>query len=383
MLRLAVTCFGLASAFCAPTQVKPNLDAASLYKNVQCAVVIIELYGPDGKVASTGSGFLVSSDGRILTNCHVIAHSKQATVRLANGDAYDTVDVISIDKRKDIALLKIQAVELPALKLGRSASMEVGHGVFSVSSPLGVFQNTLSQGIVSGIREMDGYRVFQISAPISGGSSGGPIFNDVGEVIGLATFQVQAGRNLNFAVPIDYARGMMGATQTQPLASVYEPPPAVPVPPPKDTPKPDVTPQRVALASAARLEEMKRISSGIYLERQLGTWTPEDAQGVLGDPVRHRFVYDNAKNVTGDIFAYPDPTRLYREFELDFDKTARMLLTVYTFPWQMTWDGCKKAWGDSVAVTRNPDGSRFYAYKNRRLTVYAQKDGTVISFFVY
>lgn len=74
---------------------------------------LIETYGEDGKVSGSGSGFLVSADGQILTNFHVIAHSKRATVTLTNQDAYDSVGVLDVDKRKDIALLKIKAVNLP------------------------------------------------------------------------------------------------------------------------------------------------------------------------------------------------------------------------------------------------------------------------------
>jgi S1-C subfamily serine protease len=82
------------------------------------SVVLIETYGDDGKVSGSGSGFLVSADGQILTNFHIIAHTKRATVRLANEDAYDYVGFLDVDKRKDIALLKIKAVNLPYLRLG-------------------------------------------------------------------------------------------------------------------------------------------------------------------------------------------------------------------------------------------------------------------------
>ena len=86
----------------ATSQDRTNLDPTQLYRQVQASVVLIEVYGADGKVTKTGSGFVVSADGRLLTNYHVIAHAKQATVRLANGDAYDAVEAVSIDKRKDI-----------------------------------------------------------------------------------------------------------------------------------------------------------------------------------------------------------------------------------------------------------------------------------------
>ena len=93
-----------------------GVDAGVLYKLSSPAVVTIEALGDDGKIKNTGSGLLTSTDGKLLTNYHVISSTKNATVRLANGDAYDRVEVISIDKRKDIAYLKIPAVDLPFLK---------------------------------------------------------------------------------------------------------------------------------------------------------------------------------------------------------------------------------------------------------------------------
>jgi len=95
-------------------------DPGNLYKQASPAVVLIEALGDDGKPFKSGSGLLVTADGRLLTNYHVISHAKKATVKLANGDAYDLVEVLGVDKRKDIAFLKIPAVDLPVAKLGRS-----------------------------------------------------------------------------------------------------------------------------------------------------------------------------------------------------------------------------------------------------------------------
>jgi S1-C subfamily serine protease len=254
------------------------LDPGTLYKQASPAVVIIEVSGSDGKLAKTGSGLLVSADGRLLTNYHVISHSKQATVKLANGDAYDLIEVIAIDKRKDIAFLKIPAVDLPFVKLGRSNAVEIGHTVYSIGSPLGL-QNTLSQGLVSGIREMDGYRLFQISAPISQGSSGGPVFNVNGEVIGIAVLTIEGGQNLNFAIPIDYARGMLGMSQTQPLASIYEP-----EPPPDSKAGPQLEEAKMPATSAVVIPDEMRKGAFGFLELKMGAWKLDDARHVLGDP---------------------------------------------------------------------------------------------------
>ncbi|MBL8196299.1 MAG: trypsin-like peptidase domain-containing protein, partial [Blastocatellia bacterium] len=226
---IAITCF-LMMAFYSSTynvsvaQVAEATIAKEVFKQAEPSVVLIEVYNEKGEVFGKGSGFIVSTDGKILTNYHVIEHTKKATVRLANGDAYDTVDVIDIDKRKDIALIKIRAVELKALTLGKSVTTEVGEKVYCLGNPLGALRNTLSEGIISALRAGDGYKYFQISAPISHGSSGSPVMNSKGEVIGIAVASIEEGQSLNFAIPIDYAKGMLTATGLQTLASIYEPP---------------------------------------------------------------------------------------------------------------------------------------------------------------
>lgn len=355
----------------------PVTTAADLYKQASPSVVLIETYDSKGEVSARGSGFLVSAEGAILTNYHVIAHTKQATVRLANEDAYDTVMVLEIDKRKDIALIKIKGFGLPYLKLGRSQNVEVGETVYSLSNPLGVFQNTLSEGIVSGIRPADGYKYFQISAPISHGSSGGPIFNSKGEVIGIAVATIEEGQNLNFAVPIDYARGMvtdMGSPK--PLAAIYEPEPEKA---PESANTPGNVPAVPVASKVAISEEMKK-SSYWYVVSKLFAWTKTQADAELGEPVRDRHAFDQNNNIVGEIYAYADPTRLLREMELSFDSKTQKLTAVYGYPWDFTWTQCKALWGDKVTTTKNADGSRFHNYKDRNLHVLVNKDDKVINF---
>ncbi|MGD1068760.1 MAG: trypsin-like peptidase domain-containing protein [Bryobacteraceae bacterium] len=360
------------------TYAQSTLDPGTLYKQASPAVVLIEALGSDGKVASTGSGLLVSADGRLLTNYHVIAHAKQATVRLANGDAYDLVEVITVDKRKDIAFLKIPAVDLPFVKLGRSNGVEIGASVYSIGSPLGL-QNTLSQGLVSGIRDMDGYRLFQISAPISHGSSGGPIFNLNGEVIGIAVLTIEGGQNINFAIPIDYARGMLGMSQTQPLATVYEPEP------PPETSKESTGVTKASTAAVVRVipEEMRK-SAFVFLETKMGAWHLDDARNLLGEPTRLRDALVGAQ-VDGKIYAFPDPTGGMREFELNFANSTGLLRAVYAYPQaaSMRLQAAQELWGRNYREVKNPNGTRSYIYNDRRLMVLTDKGGIIINLGVY
>jgi hypothetical protein len=356
-----------------------SLDAETLYKRASPAVVIIEAAGSDGKPAKAGSGLLVSADGKLLTNYHVISHSKQATVRLANGDAYDLIEVIAVDKRKDIAFLKIPAVDLPFVKLGRSNAVEIGHTVYSIGSPFGL-QNTLSQGLVSGIRDMDGYRLFQISAPISPGSSGGPVFNVNGEVIGLAVRTLEGGQNLNFAIPIDYARGMLGMSQMQPLASIYEPEP----PESKAEPQPEATKMPATSAATAIPDEMRK-SSFAFLAKKMGTWKLDDARHVLGEPLRQRDAFMGT-TIDGVIYAFYDPTNALGEFELNFANSTGVLQAVYAHPspiHPMQLVEAQHLWGRDYKEKTNPNGTRRYLYNKRALIVITNKKGTVTTIGVY
>lgn len=169
-----------------------------------------------------GSGILIDPSGRILTNHHVIRDAKSARVKLASGDVYEEVQVLADDARRDIAVLQIPGFDLPSLQMGNSDSVRIGSPVVLIGSPLGL-ENTVSTGIVSGRRqEPQGYQLIQITAPASPGSSGGAVLNAQGAVVGIAVSQMQAGQNLNFAVPINYARGLLAHLGKEPVA-VLEP----------------------------------------------------------------------------------------------------------------------------------------------------------------
>ena len=197
---------------------------------------------------------------------------------------------------------------------------------------------------MSGIRPADGYKYFEISAPISHGSSGGPIFNSKGEVIGIAVATIEEGQNLNFAVPIDYARGMvtdMGSPK--PLAAIYEP----------RTGESSRECQHAWQCSRSSGGKQSRDLRGdeeiellvcclqaFRLDQNAG------GRGGLGEPVRDRHAFDQNNNIVGEIYAYADPTRLLREMELSFDSKTQKLTAVYGYPWDFTWTQCKALWGD-------------------------------------
>lgn len=196
-------CSSVGSAF---PQVRPTItDVAKQRK--QC-VVMVATYDKDGGTLGIGSGFIIQSDGVIVTNHHVIDGAFSASVRVSNGDIFDSVTLLESDKRRDLVVLKVRALKLPTCPLGDSDTADVGQHVIAIGNPIGLSQ-TVSDGIVSALRQMQGYRVIQLTAPISEGSSGGPLLNDLGDVIGVTTAGYDEGQNLNIAVPINYVKPLI------------------------------------------------------------------------------------------------------------------------------------------------------------------------------
>jgi len=161
-------------------------------------------------VHGVGSGFIVNSDGVILTNAHVVANAQEVTVKLTDKREFKA-KVIGIDKPTDIAVLKIDAHDLPTVKLGDSEKTKVGDWVLAIGSPFG-FENTATAGIVSAKSRSlpdEGYVPFiQTDVAVNPGNSGGPLFNLNGQVIGInAQIYSNSGgyQGLSFAIPIDVA----------------------------------------------------------------------------------------------------------------------------------------------------------------------------------
>ena len=161
---------------------------------------------------SLGTGFVVRADGWIATNLHVIVGGPHVkiTLRDIRGDReLDAVEVIAASPEHDLALVRVEARGLPVLTLGDSDGVRPGDSVVAIGNPYGL-EDTVSNGLVSARRHIDAdLEVLQISAPIAPGSSGGPLFNDRGEVIGVATAVLQEGQNLNFGMPVRYLAPMM------------------------------------------------------------------------------------------------------------------------------------------------------------------------------
>jgi hypothetical protein len=123
--------------------------------------------------------------------------------------------------------------------------------------------------------------------------------------------------------------------------------------------------------------------SAPYLQRQLGRWRLADARHLLGESPRHRLAYDESRQADGDIYAFNDPTRRYREFELDFDKETGLLRGVFIYPWKMRWNDARKIWDGAVSAEDASNGRKFYSFADRRLDVLVDRAGYIVSLGLY
>lgn len=175
----------------------------TLAAKIKPAVVTILLYDSKGSLNNLGSGFFYSENGQIVTNHHVLAKNGRVEVKTMDGKKYRLGPFLERNKTRDFVKAKVYMDEkTPYLKIAKSRPA-VGDKIMVAGSPMGLEQ-TITEGIVSAWRKHpDMGRVIQISAPVSPGSSGGPVLNMDGEVVGIATFQMLRGQNLNFAVPVE------------------------------------------------------------------------------------------------------------------------------------------------------------------------------------
>ena len=193
------------------------------------AIVRIEANDKNGGGEKVGTGFVLDKSGLIATNLHVVAGSAVIKVKLHDGTPYEVMQIAGIDPGRDLAVLRIKPKkELKTVRLGDSEQMSAGDQIVAIGNPLGVFDYSVSSGLISQVRPVcdasdarcppGGLKLLQISAPISQGSSGGPLFNQFGEVVGVTTLIVAQGQAINFAVPGNYLKPMVA----QPIAMTMD-----------------------------------------------------------------------------------------------------------------------------------------------------------------
>ncbi len=202
-------------------QTKPLKE---IVKGAERAVVLIRTADLLDSTVGQGSGFLVDPMGVVVTNFHVIKGAFVGTARLKDGTVREILGIIAADPRRDLAVVKLKGANFPTVRLGNSDTVEVGDNVVVISNPLGLPNPVSTPGIISSFQEVErDFRVLGTTAPASSGSSGGPLLNSMGEVVGVITFSIKAGQNLNFAVPTNYLKPLLRSrevTMTLPMLAI-------------------------------------------------------------------------------------------------------------------------------------------------------------------
>lgn len=196
-------------------------SVVNVVKKVRPAVVsivatqeAIDLFGRRYETNNSGTGFILTTDGLILTNKHIVAQPKAGyTVVLDNGKRFEAKEILP-DPFSDLAFVRIAASGLPVVELGDSSAIQAGQDVVAIGNALGAFQNTITSGIISALdRSLDAgpqseqlQGVIQTDATINPGNSGGPLLDLDGRVIGVNTAIVEGGEQIGFAIPIDDAK---------------------------------------------------------------------------------------------------------------------------------------------------------------------------------
>ena len=202
-----------------------KMDPATVYASVvnsavsiNCSATSTNIFDQQTQTASSGSGFIITEDGYVVTNYHVVSGASSVQVTLYNGDTYDAT-VIGGDSDYDVAVLKINASGLQPVTLGESADVNVGDTVLAIGNPLGELTFSMSQGIVSSCDRainVDGtpFNMIQVDCSINPGNSGGPLVNLYGEVVGIvsakySSYSSTTVEGLGFAIPISDVRSII------------------------------------------------------------------------------------------------------------------------------------------------------------------------------
>lgn len=209
-------------------------NSVNIVKQISKSVVSISTktistswFGRQTVSEGAGTGIIISSDGYILTNNHVISGSSSLTFTTQDEKTYDAT-VVKADSDKDLALIKVsdQTVTFTPVKIGNSDSVQVGEDVIAVGNALGEFSNSVTKGIISGLgrpivtgnsglygklQELDD--LIQTDTAINSGNSGGPLVNSKGEVIGINTAVAGSAQNVGFAVPINHAKELVASAK--------------------------------------------------------------------------------------------------------------------------------------------------------------------------
>jgi len=185
-----------------------------LAAKARSSVVMIESVDRTDREGGKGTGYVVREDGVIATNFHVIGEHRSFRVKLVDGKTYEPKTILAVDRNKDLALIQIDLKGLPALPLGDSDALTPGQGIVALGNPLG-FDFSVTRGVVAALRELEGNPMIQVAIPIEPGSSGSPVLDMKGKVIG--TVAIKSGGAMGFAVPVNDLKRLLANPNPVPM----------------------------------------------------------------------------------------------------------------------------------------------------------------------
>jgi len=192
---------------------KEPLSPAAVYRKAIDSVASLAIEAENGE-QYVAAGFLYRSDDMLLTAWHAVHDAKTIVAEFSDGQTFTVEKCLAFDSQTDLALLKLQPTGKPVADLGAGV-IHPGEPVYSIGSPRG-YAFSITEGIVSGVRLIDGIDQVQVTCPFSPGNSGGPVLNSFGEVVAVASWSNRRAQNLNFSIPVDYAKSL---TQVQVIAT--------------------------------------------------------------------------------------------------------------------------------------------------------------------
>ena len=214
-MKFAYVLIAFLVTFPLTAQKRSTESPRTIYTQSKGSVVTILTFGPKNEPLSQGSGFVVSKN-LIVTNYHVLAGSTTASIVFSDGTIVISKSVVAASQPKDLAILDVDTGNKPSLTVGSELQLKVGESVYAIGAPNGL-PASLSDGLVSAFRQDEGQFLIQITAPIAPGSSGGPLFNHQGQVVGITTSRLRDG-GFGFAVGVNDIEQLLLVTLTVPLS---------------------------------------------------------------------------------------------------------------------------------------------------------------------
>jgi len=190
-----------------PAAPETERSIEELTEQARKSIVVVSFSGRDGRNSGLGTGFVVDSDGLIATNLHVIGEGRPISVQTSDGRRLEVTSVEAFDRHVDLALIRVDARDLPPLPLGDSSTIRQGQSVIALGNPQGLKYSVVA-GVLSGTQEIDRRTMLQLAIPIEPGNSGGPVLDRQGRVLGVVTMKSAVTDNLGFAMPVNELKSL-------------------------------------------------------------------------------------------------------------------------------------------------------------------------------